>query len=160
MSVDHFALSRVRVQLRRILATSMSQAVRDQVENFVTKVTDENSTVPSVVPSEDGGAILHWVAGNASIEVEVGATGARYLWATRVDGGQETLADDPSAIQAATRRLVADMAAHVNAVNPRWRDVFLSAPTCDHQRIQFRGISVLDALGLPEPPVPPHTVTT
>ncbi len=129
-------------------------------QDLIAQVTDEHSTVPSVVPSEDGGAILHWVAGNASIEVEIDTTGARYLWATRIDGGLETLADDPSAIQTATRRLVADMAAHVSAINPRWRDVFLSAPTRDHQRIQFRGISVLDALGLPEPLAPPHTVTT
>ena len=123
--VATFAVSEVRNKVVRIPTASMNRAVRDQVEDFLTRVTDARSTVPSVAPTEDGSAILHWVAGDTSIEVEIDVAGAQYLWAARVDGTHETLADDAAAIQIATRRLVADMAARVNAVNPRWRDAYL-----------------------------------
>lgn len=123
--VATFAVSEVRNKVVRIPTASMNRAVRDQVEDFLTRVTDARSTVPSVAPTEEGSAILHWVAGHTSIEVEIDAAGPKYLWAARVDGTHETLTDDPAAIEIAARRLVADMAARVNALNPRWRYTYL-----------------------------------
>ena len=123
-AVGTFAAAEVRKQLARVPLQDMSRDVRENVESFIARVCDAQSTVPSVVPT-DSAATLNWVAGKSTIEVEIGRSGATYLWASLGDGQQLSLADDAHAIISATRKLVTDMATRVSRRNPSWRIAYM-----------------------------------
>lgn len=44
-------------------ASGLTQGVQDRVLEFLDATTTEASTFPSIVPDDDGVAVLHWVAG-------------------------------------------------------------------------------------------------
>lgn len=123
--IPAFAVMEGRKRLSRLSHATLSYRTRRQIDSFLTHVLDADSTVPSIVPAEDDTAVLHWMAGPTSIEVDIADSGPVYLWAALENGASETISDDATAIRQTAHRLVAEMAARVNRLNPGWRTQYL-----------------------------------
>lgn len=118
-----FVLTEARKSLASLALPA--ETVRN-VEAFLTKVCTAESTVPSITPGEDEGtALLHWVAGPMSVEVEVGPKGATYFWGADHDGVQQSVEGSRLRIEGMARALIGTIAARVQQANPEWRRQYL-----------------------------------
>lgn len=61
-------------------SSGLSALTQAQVYRFLSRITHPNSTYASIVPDDDGVAVLHWVAGDMSLQVDVTEDGPDYLW--------------------------------------------------------------------------------
>lgn len=96
------------------------------VEAFLTKVCTPESTIPSITLGEDEGtALLHWVAGPMSVEVEVGSKGATYFWGVDHQGVQQSVEGHRLQIESLTRSFISTIASRVQRANPEWRRQYL-----------------------------------
>lgn len=97
----------------------LSERTKEQVLRFLARVTDENSTYASIVPDDDGIAVLHWVAGSRALQVDVGDSGPNYLWMR--DAGQTRYSTDPAAIYHIAETVLGAMAVDAHRADPNWR---------------------------------------
>lgn len=120
-----FAVIEARKSLARL---GLPPATAASVTVFLEKTCDPDSTVPSVAPDGDDAdsALVHWVAGPMSIEVEVGPSGPVYFWAIDERGTEHSAEGSRHDIEVAVKGLVARMAARVKRINPTWRTQYLS----------------------------------
>lgn len=91
---------------------------------FVQAVSRGSQVPPTVLPDEDGLAVLHWVSGGHSFVVEIGEAGPISLWSKRDGEPAETVAD-PWRILNIARQLVTRYTRAADAVNPFWRGLFV-----------------------------------
>lgn len=84
---------------------------------FVRSVAPDSSVSPTLLPDEDGTAILHWVCGDRSLIVDVDSTGPVLLWAKTGDS-QAMASTDPTEITRLARQLVETYTSATNSVNP------------------------------------------
>lgn len=118
-----FVLTEARKSLASL--TLPAETVRN-VEAFLTKVCTAESTVPSITLGEDeGSALLHWVAGPMSVEVEVGTKGATYFWGLDQNGQQQSAESSRLQIESMARALISAIASQVQQANPEWRRQYL-----------------------------------
>lgn len=103
------------------LGTSgLSLRTREQVLLFLRRVTGPDSTYTSIVPDDEGVAVLHWVAGPKSLQVDVSEDGPDYLW-TCDEHGSRYVTTAP-AIYTIAQRVLAEMASAAVNANPSWPD--------------------------------------
>lgn len=105
------------VQLLDESARAISKTVANEVVSFLARVTTSRSLPPTISPGESGEAILHWIAGNQSLTVEVGKFGAQYAWLGPEHGSLVT----PREIATASRSKLISMTAYTDRMNPTWR---------------------------------------
>lgn len=111
---------------KSIGALPLPMATARSVEEFLEAVCTAQSTVPSITFGDDNDtALLHWVAGSMSVEVEVGPKGATYFWGVDEHGLTHSSEGSRSQIEYLTRRVVAAMATRAQASNPGWRQQYL-----------------------------------
>ena len=117
----------VLIEARKSLASlHLPAATVKSVETFLTEVCTADSTVPAITHGEDEGtALLHWVAGPMSLEVEIGPQGATYLWGVDQNGVQHSVEGAPPKAEALARRLIGTIATRVQQANPDWRRQYL-----------------------------------
>lgn len=101
--------------------SGLSRLVQHKVLEFLRIVTTEATTFPSVVPDDDGVAVLHWVAGGRALQVDVEESGPTYLWAKEPNHENVVLTEPASIIPCAKIKLER-IANDVTAVNPSWRE--------------------------------------
>lgn len=111
------------IEARKALAgLKLPVATAQSVERFLESVCAPDSTVPSITHGEDDGdALLHWIAGPLSMEVEVGPAGPTYFWSIDETGQQRASEGTPDEIEALAHRHVAAIATRANRANPDWR---------------------------------------
>jgi len=97
---------------------------KKQVLSFLRAVTSRDTTYPSVVPDDEGVAVLHWVAGDLTVQVDVDETGPVYLWVRQGDSPATVVTSDPVRINALAQARLGDMAARVAKINPHWRSAY------------------------------------
>ncbi len=117
----------VLAEARKSLASlALPAETMRNVEAFLMKVCTAESTVPSITPGEDeGSALLHWVAGPMSVEVEVGPKGATYFWGLDQHGHQQSAEGSRLQIESMARALISVIASQVQQANPEWRRQYL-----------------------------------
>lgn len=107
--------------------SGLSQRTKAQVVDFLRSISDERTTFPSIAPDDEGVAVLHWVTGDLSLQIDVDETGPIYLWA-KPKGGQSMVLTEPgprlSAVAAIMLTHMADVAAHAK---PNWRAAYVHA---------------------------------
>ncbi|WP_157508687.1 hypothetical protein [Luteipulveratus halotolerans] len=91
--------------------------------DFLRQVTTAESTFPSIVPDDDGVAVLHWVAGERHLQVDIDSDGPSYLW-VKVASESFSLTD-PSHVRTLSKAVLASMAEEVWTRNPFWRQSML-----------------------------------
>lgn len=101
--------------------SGLSRQVQSRVLEFLRLVSTETTTFPSVVPDDDGVAVLHWVAGGRVLQVDVEDSGPTYLWA-KEPNHQNVILTDPASIIPCAKIKLERIAIQVMAVNPSWRD--------------------------------------
>lgn len=117
--VPSFVLHEAR---KSLAASGLSGDTATNVESFLAQVCESESTVPSITPGEaPDSALLHWIAGRISVEVEVGPDGPTYFWGIDADGVARSEERNPDRIIALTRDLVGRIASVVQQANPDWR---------------------------------------
>lgn len=114
------------LEARKSLATlALPARTMDAVDVFLKQVCSPRSTVPSIAIGDDpDSALLHWVVGPMSVEVEVGPNGATYFWGVDESGATESVEDSPQRIRSLTLRLVEAMAQRALRANPDWRQQY------------------------------------
>lgn len=102
----------------------LTSQTKKQVSSFLRAVTSKDTTYPSVAPDDEGVAVLHWVAGDFTVQVDVDETGPIYLWVRRGNNPASVVTGDSPRIKALARARLGEMAARVAAVNPHWRSAY------------------------------------
>lgn len=102
-------------------SSGLSRKTQNSVLEFLRTVSSKTTTFPSVVPDDEGVAVLHWVAGGRSLQVDVEETGATYLWA-KEPGHETVVLTEPADINVCAKIKLQRIADDVNAVNPTWRE--------------------------------------
>lgn len=117
----------VLIEARKSLASLyLSAATIGGVEAFLAEVCTADSTVPAITHGDgEDTALLHWVAGPMSLEVEIGPQGATYLWGVDQNGVQHSVEGAPPKAEALARRLIGTIATRVQQANPDWRRQYL-----------------------------------
>lgn len=122
-SAPSFAVIEARKSLANL---TLPVSTTRSVETFLETVCTPQSTVPSITHGDDDDtALLHWVAGPMSVEVEVGPHGATYFWGVDEHGAKQSVEGPRSQVESLARRLVGTMAARVGRSNPEWRQQYL-----------------------------------
>lgn len=109
---------------KRLANSRFSAQTIKSVKSFLNAVCQANSTIPSITESDEQDvALIHWISGPTSIEVEVGPGGPRYFWARDVDGnvvgleGEEKKTD----IEGLTKKNLNSLSRRASEINPNWR---------------------------------------
>jgi len=102
----------------------LTSQTKKQVVSFLRAVTNRDTTYPSVAPDDDGVAVLHWVAGDFTVQVDVDETGPIYLWVRQGGSPATVVTNDPMRIKALAQARLGEMAARVAKVNPHWRSAY------------------------------------
>lgn len=98
---------------------SLRQDTRRQVLEFLNDVTGASSTFPSMTPEDDSTAILHWVAGDLHLVIDVDESGPIYLWVRT--GHESHSVTNPTTIRTLSRSVLSRMAQAASATRPGWR---------------------------------------
>ena len=123
VSDPSFVLTEVRESLATLALPT--ETVRN-VEAFLMKVCTAESTVPAITHGDgEDTALLHWVAGPMSLEVEIGPQGATYLWGVDQNGVQHSVEGAPPKAEALAQWLIGTIATRVQQANPDWRRQYL-----------------------------------
>lgn len=94
-----------RISRESLGLDGLSRATQDQVLRFLRYVADAQSPVVSIAPDDEGVAVLYWVAGEVSLQVDIGETGPSYLW--WMGGDAPVVVTDPARIFPAARAALA-----------------------------------------------------
>lgn len=87
---------------------------------FVQAVASRGGIPPTVLPDDDGVAVLHWVSSDRSLVVEVDASGPVLLWAK--DGSEPPLTlTNRWEVTEEARRLVEAYTRAASSANSQWR---------------------------------------
>ncbi len=100
--------------------SGLSGVTRARVLQFLRDVSNDRTTFPSIVPDDDGTAVLHWAAGSDAVQVDVDETGPIYLW-IRHAGATFAIDGDARRIRAEASRALDRIARDVDSINPDWR---------------------------------------
>lgn len=96
----------------------LSERTQAMVLTFLSRVTAEDSTFVSIVPDDDGVAVLHWVAGELALQVDVTENGPDYLWVSDPDSGPSRSITGQEAIHNISRRVLSKMASAAQSADP------------------------------------------
>lgn len=102
--------------------SGLSERTKDQVRTFLDRVTDHKSPFVTIVPDDEGVAVLHWAAGNVSLQVDVGEDGPEYVWLA--DGDSRQSATNPEAVHNIAERTLKRIGERLEESRPGWRDEF------------------------------------
>jgi hypothetical protein len=81
---------------------------------------DADTVYASIGPIDDGELSFYWKAGDRSVSLDLRRDGDD--WASVVDGARHRWTYDGSAVRPELRDHLHQFSAHVQAVNPSWRD--------------------------------------
>lgn len=105
----------------------LSEGTKLEVLEFLRNVSDKRTTFPSIAPDEDGIAVLHWVAGDMVLQVDVDESGPIYMWAKYGRLGARTIDGPQSLMYALSKSMLARMAEIAAHLNPGWRAKYFAA---------------------------------
>ena len=83
-------------------------------------MTDDRSTYPSIMPDDEGVAVLHWAAGPRSLQIDIEESGPTYLWHRTPSGHTQTITD-PVRIRTLTRAVLERVTEEAESADPHWR---------------------------------------
>lgn len=121
----NFVMAEAHKMLDGLDEEKLPTPARRAVYEFLERVTNARSVVPSIVPIGGGEVSLNWVVGKRSIEVEICATGPSYLWAIDERGRVTSIESDAARIETISRAILNRMSMVANRVNPKWRRDYL-----------------------------------
>jgi hypothetical protein len=87
--------------------TGISERTQRQVLAFLARISRTDSIPASIAPDDDGIAVLHWVTGDVSLQVDVFEDGPDYLWFA--DGESRYSTQRPQAIHNVARHALRKM---------------------------------------------------
>lgn len=114
---------------KRLGELSFSGPTNKSVKAFLSEVCEASSTVPSITEADDRDvALIHWISGPVSIEVEVGSDGPRYFWARSAEGEEVSLEgrEARSGIEILTKRNLQALSQRISKLNPNWRIQYMN----------------------------------
>ena len=114
---------------KRLANSRFSAPTIKSIKSFLNAVCQVNSTVPSITESDERDvALIHWISGPMSIEVEVGPDGPRYFWARNAEGNVISLegGEMKSGIEGLTKRNLNSLSHRANEINPNWRTQYMN----------------------------------
>jgi len=101
-------------------AEGLSAAVQREVIRFVAQITATSDVPPSLGVDEDGVAVLHWLAGDLSMVIDIDETGPVHGWLHQQEKTSST--SDPLEVYVMASDGVEAVTVRTNAANPRWRN--------------------------------------
>jgi hypothetical protein len=90
------------------LLDGLSEATQGRVLAFLEQITDRPTFV-SIVPDDDGVAVLYWVAGDIALQVDITENGPDYLWVSV--GGNARSVTAAEEVHRTAARVLSGMAA-------------------------------------------------
>lgn len=88
----------------------LREKTKSRVRSFLLNVCGADSIIPSVVPIYDGdSAVLYWMVGDRSLEVEIDSTGAVYYSSIDDDSHVESIEEPEGSIIDATIKYIGDL---------------------------------------------------
>lgn len=122
----NFVMTEAHKILADLTEEELPTPARRAVYDFLEKVTNARSVVPSIVPIGGGEVSLHWTVGKRALEVEMCATGPTYLWANDGAGRVTIIEGRASRIESACSAILGRMSSVANRINPGWRRDYLA----------------------------------
>lgn len=104
----------------------VTDASRGAIMAALAEVAEEETVLPFLSPTGDGGILAEWTAGVQKVVLEADATGQITVDASDNDGAPLFNGELSNETRDMLRRALADLTVRANIDNPGWRSLFVT----------------------------------